>query len=305
VWEQKKQAYFDRTQQHRQQQQQQHQPYQQQQQQQQYSYHHQQEPIHAPNTMNKYPQPLVAANSSSSSNIGSAGLGLQHNQQILPSRAGRGGQEGWGPFGVKTNRGGGGDPFRDTQGRIATNIRQGANALKEGQREIPGLLNNVSKDEYRAMLEHQVEEERKKKEVQKAELEKTLWWEKAERREKVAGGAESSQSPFQQQQQQQQQHLPPVHSPSHQQQYHPQEMPSVYYPNQQQQRQQQQIPPQQFSSPGRSHQGSGDRSGDSAGHAQQRLDAMEVLVLENSELRRENGELRRVLMQYQQRFGGL
>ena len=251
--------------------------------------------------MNKYPQPLVATTRSSSSNIGGGGLGLQHNQQILPSRAGRGGQEGWGPFGAKTNLGGGGDPFRDTQGRIATNIRQGANALKEGQREIPGLLNNVSKDEYRAMLEHQVDEERKKKEAQKAELEKTIWWEKAERREKAVGGAESSQLTFQQQQQ----HLPPVHSQSHQQQYHPQEMPSTYYPNQQQQRQQQQIPPQQFSAPGRSHQGSGDRSGDSAGHAQQRLDAMEVLVLENSELRRENGELRRVLTQYQERFGGL
>ena len=55
-------------------------------------------------------------------------------------------------------------------GRIATNIRQGANALKEGQREIPGLLNNMSKDEYRMMLEEQVEAERRNKEAQRAEL---------------------------------------------------------------------------------------------------------------------------------------
>ena len=123
VWEQKKQAYFDRTQQHRQQQQQQHQPYQQQQQQQQYSYHQQQEPTHASNTMNKYPQPLVATTRSSSSNIGGGGLGLQHNQQILPSRAGRGGQEGWGPFGAKTNLGGGGDPARLRQGSPTTGHR--------------------------------------------------------------------------------------------------------------------------------------------------------------------------------------
>ena len=51
------------------------------------------------------------------------------------------------PWGGGNSRGGGGDPFRDTQGRIVTNIRQGAMKNKEGVRESQGVLQSMSKAE--------------------------------------------------------------------------------------------------------------------------------------------------------------
>ena len=74
------------------------------------------------------------------------------------------------------NRGGGGDPFRDTQGKIVTNIRQSAMKNKEGVRESEGVLQSMSKAEYLRMLEDQREAERRSKAARKAELDKTEWW---------------------------------------------------------------------------------------------------------------------------------
>ena len=98
----------------------------------------------------------------------------------------------------------------------------------------------------------------------------------------------------QQMQQMQQQHM--QQQQMQQQQMQQQQMQQQQQQQQMQQQQQQPQPPQSYRAPTREGNGGG-------GDVQQRLDAMEVLVLENSELRRENSELRRVLAQYQARFG--